>query len=610
MTRESRILLATAALWLAMHAWVDAKASDTFEPYAEGEVPQTVSALWQGYDARHEPLDVAVAREWKADGVVTRYVVFTVGTFKGTASRIAAYYSFPDNGQKNAAFVWSHGGGQRAERERGIFFAKQGYATVDINWLGRPLEDGIEINTDWGMVDPTQGPQFYAKARRTQWKLNLEPDDHSLDPLPSPRNSNWFLLTVAARRAITFLEQQPEVDADHIGFAGFSMGGMITALTAIDPRLKAVVPFVGGTGFKDVDFPGGIEGSSLRPQLRHPELYRNTVDASSYWPLVRCPVCFISSSNDFHAAFDRIYQSLALLPHGDWRVSTNLHANHGPGPEQWVLLNLWFDQYLKGINQHIPPTPPSTFQNVGKQATFTVAPAALDRLLGTEIFFSYDPNSRSRFWNRADATQTGSIWSAELPIHPSLPLYAFASCRYSLGTAQTLQHGTASAFTLNSLEHVHLPDTIDRTALATLAADTDVFEDFRNGTVDWGSRDGRSITTYKFQSPTLDRSNAKKLVFTINPQGRPLTLSVRVESKFLHQPDNQGSFTAIKQVSGSGPREIVLRREDFTGQDGKTLEWAKIETFHITLTDTEAKQPITLTTKQGQSFLTSIRLVR
>jgi len=241
---------------------------------------------------------------------VTRYVTFKVGTFKGADARIAAYYSFPDNEkQKNAAFVWSHGGGQRADRGRGVYFAKQGFATVDINWLGRPMEPAIDVNTDWGKVDPTQGPRFYSKALRKGWKRNLQPDDYSIDPVPSPRNTNWFLLTVAARRAITFLEQQPEVDPNRIGLAGFSMGGMITALTAIDSRLKAVAPFVGGSGFKYIDFPGGIQGNSIRPHFQELELYTKTVDASAYWPLVKCPVMFISSSNDFHSTFERIYQS-------------------------------------------------------------------------------------------------------------------------------------------------------------------------------------------------------------------------------------------------------------------------------------------------------------
>ena len=113
------------------------RAEDTFAPYTSGQVPQNVTGLWEGYDARSEPLDVRVVREWKTEGVVTRYVTFKVGTFKGSDARIAAYYSFPDNKQRHAAFVWSHGGGQRAERDRGVHFAKQGYASVDINWLGR-----------------------------------------------------------------------------------------------------------------------------------------------------------------------------------------------------------------------------------------------------------------------------------------------------------------------------------------------------------------------------------------------------------------------------------------------------------------------------------------
>ena len=184
-------------------------AQETFIPYsAPAEVPKTATELWQDYDARKESLDIQVIKEWKAEGVVTQYVTFKVGTFKGTEARIAAYYSYPDNGKRNAAFVWSHGGGQRAERGRGIYFAKQGFATVDINWLGRPMEKDIAVNTDWGKVDPSQGPRFYSKALRQGWKRNLLPDDYSIDPVPSPRNANWFLLTVAGRRAITFLEQQ------------------------------------------------------------------------------------------------------------------------------------------------------------------------------------------------------------------------------------------------------------------------------------------------------------------------------------------------------------------------------------------------------------------
>ena len=583
------------------------KAEDTFEPYAS-DVPESAVALWEDYDPRHEPLNIEVVQEWENDGVVTRYVTFTVGTFKGKESRIAGYYCLPAGKAKLPAFVWAHGGGQRADRRRGEYFARQGYASIDINWLGRPLEDGIDINTDWGNVDPTQGPRFYGKALRQGWKRSLLPDEYTIDTVSSPRNSNWFLLAVAARRGITFLEQQPEVNADRIGLSGFSMGGMITALTATDSRLKAVVPFVGGTGFKYVDFPGGIEGSSLRGHFQNLELYKATIDASAYWPFVRCPVCFISSTNDFHSVFDRIYQSMALVPHSDWRVSTNLHQNHGPGPEQWVMLNLWFDQYLKEIDQHIPVTPPSTFSVSDGVASFSVTPDDQDRLVATEIYFSYDPNPRTRFWERAQARQDGKTWSVTVPVFEDLPLYVFALCRYKIGHVQTLERGETSTYTLNSVEHSFVPEKVNLESLLNVADPHEMVDDFKEGFSNWSSRDQRTIKTYKFQSPRLDRQKTKKLALVVNPLGKKLHVRLRTDSGFLSRPNNIGSFSAGKTVEGLGPQEIILRREDFKGPEGKELEWSKIATFEITVLDAANNQKIALVADGGEKVLQLIEL--
>ena len=583
--------------------------SETFQPYATtDEVPKDAIELWRDYNPRTEELDVRIIKQWKADGIVTRYVTFKVGTFKGADSRIAAYYSFPENGKKNAAFVWSHGGGQRAERNRGRYFASQGFATLDINWLGRPMESDIKTNTDWGNVDPTQGPRFYSKALRKNWKRNLQPDDFTIDSVASPRNSNWFLLAVAARRAITFLEKQPEVDPLKIGFSGFSMGGMVTALTATDKRLKAVVPFVGGTGFKHVDFPGGIRGSGISVHFKNIDLYRRTVDASAYWPHVTCPVMFISSSNDFHSTFERIYQSMDLLQHANWRVSTNMHQNHGPGPEQWVLLNQWFNQHLNGIQQNIPATPASTFSIEESTATFTVQPEDQERLLETEIYYSYDPNSRTRFWNRAESRKDGDTWSSQLQVHKNLPLYVFALCRYQLDTPVSLERQETSTFALNSKEHWLIPELVDLKQLSKLPKTRLLIEDFSNGTQDWSSRDQRSITTYKFQSPDLDRSNDKQLEFQVNPSGKRLSLRINASSKFLSQENNLGDFVFVKNIEGNQTQKITISRKDFKNVDGKTLEWSKLSTFGITLIDRDNGQKIMLTTRAGQKFIPSIRL--
>ncbi len=603
MRKSIKVLLVIFCYLVLFTQHLKAK-QETFTPYKAGQVPQNVTDLWKGYDARKEALDVKIIKEWKQEGVVTRYITFKVGTFKGADARIAAFYSFPDTGKKNPAFVWSHGGGQRAEKERGIYFAKHGFATVDINWNGRPMEKGIDENTDWGKVDATQGPKFYPKALRKQWKNDLKPDKYSIDPVPSPRNVNYFLVSLAGRRAITFLEQQSEVDAEKIGFTGFSMGGMVTALTSIDPRLKAVAPFVGGTGFRYVDFPGGLGGGDANGK---DDLHIKTLDASSYWPLVKCPVMFITSSNDFNAAFERIYQSMALLNHKMWRVTANMHESHGPGPEQWVLLNMWFDQYLKGVDQNIPIIPPSTFTVNGDKATFTVTPADQKRLLNTEIYYSYDPNPRTRFWKRADANRSGETWSVDLTVHKQLPLYVFALCRYKLDNKVPTLKGEASAFTLNSLEQVHMPDQVDRKALAKLDKSQTVFEDFKNGLQDWSVK-GNTIRTYKFQSPDFDFSN-KDLSFTIDPQGKDLALRLTAESRFLEARSGRGSFSFVKSIRGTGPREVIIRTSDFKTKDRKKLEWTGISRFSVLLIDKNTKDGIDLTSKEGQQILKLIKLL-
>lgn len=121
-----------------------------------------------GYDPRAEPIDKKVIKVYEVDDIVCEYVLFTVCTVKGKPSRIAAFYTYPKGGKNLPAFVWAHGGGQRADNKRGFHFAKKGFATIDINWNGRELDPEVEENTDWGNVDPTQGKPYYTQSTQSQ----------------------------------------------------------------------------------------------------------------------------------------------------------------------------------------------------------------------------------------------------------------------------------------------------------------------------------------------------------------------------------------------------------------------------------------------------------
>ena len=70
-------------------------------------------------------------------------------------------------------------------------------------------------------------------AERKLWQsVDVQPDEKTIDAVVSPRNNNWFLIVLAARRALTFLQQRPEVDPERLGVTGHSMGGTVSMMAA------------------------------------------------------------------------------------------------------------------------------------------------------------------------------------------------------------------------------------------------------------------------------------------------------------------------------------------------------------------------------------------
>ena len=180
-----------------------------------------------------------MVREWEESGTVYRSVTYHVGTFKGKPARVAAFFGFPKGAQKVPGLLHLHGGGQRAFLKEVEFYAKRGYACLSVNWGGREMENAKagDPNTDWGAVDPSQLNVPGYSSMLPGPKQFFEDREH-------PKNNNWYLLTLGCRRALTFLEQQPEVDAERFGVHGYSMGGNLV-LKAAGEMGGAVPAFAG-----------------------------------------------------------------------------------------------------------------------------------------------------------------------------------------------------------------------------------------------------------------------------------------------------------------------------------------------------------------------------
>jgi len=467
-------------------------AEESLPPLDGKAVPRTLDELWGNYDPRTESLDAETLKEWEHDGVTCRVIRYRIGTFKGKPATMVGFYSFPNGGTKLPALLHIHGGGQSAAFDVTLADAKNGYASLSLNWggnkllFGRAKVDYDGPNTDWGALDATHPQQ---RNKNHHFAGPLVPDDFTLDPVESPRNSNWFIVVLAARRGITFLEQQPEVDPEKIGVYGLSMGGKLTTNVAgIDKRVKAAVPSCGGGGVileTQADLPGCVKSKQTELELA-------CVADNPYLARLSCPILWLSPTNDFHAVIDNMAINWASLPDDRVRFSISPHLNHRHTDDHAVTQHLWFDQYLKG-GFTMPKTPRITvdLDTPDGLPTVTVDPDASQPVKHVDVYYSTNPHTLTRFWRDAVTEQKDAGWVARCPVMSlDEPFFAYANVTYELperyrsiamppGQAQT------DSFTISSRVAMLSPQELARAGVKATEQPDRVIDDGSRGWKDW-----------------------------------------------------------------------------------------------------------------------------
>lgn len=406
-------------------------AKNSLPPIVAGKGAKTVEELWAGYDPRAEPLDVQIIREWdevyEDKQIKVQMLTFTVGSFKNQVSRISAYYANPqDMKSKVPGLVQVHGGGQRADKNIVMVDAANGYASLSLNWGGRELADQKpdEPGTNWGAIDPTQ--------KHVSHYFRLTPDDKTAETTYSPRNNNWFILSLATRRGLTFLEQQPNVDQEKLGVYGHSMGGTITGQVAgLDPRIKAAVPSCGGQGITQAENLARAGASSDRRV--GDKLYSSTIDSSASLKNLKYPILGQTPQNDFNCIYDDLNHNWKVIPdHSLVHFSISPHLNHRHIPESAFTRYRFFDVFLKGEGTF--PKRPELSVNLMTSNGIpiaTVIPDNEDDVQTVQIYYSINPHSLTRFWRRAATAKHGDQWVAHLPImSTNMPLFVMANVEY------------------------------------------------------------------------------------------------------------------------------------------------------------------------------------
>ncbi len=565
--------------------------AETLPPLLDGKAPQTLKELWASFNPQAEPLETEILKEWEGDGVVYRVLRYRVGIFKGKKAKLAAIYGFPKGKKNLPGLVQIHGGGQSAHTNAVLTNAKRGYATISLAWAGRistPYynvgskevqlywddkkdDPAYRVTTDWGAVDAYHAP---GKSKHNVF-VSVVPQDLTLDKIDSPRNNGWFLCALAARRALTFLEQQPEVDKNRLGVYGHSMGGKLTVLTSIDSRVKVAAPSCGGISDRGNQHP----------------LFDPALGDAAYLKKISCPIIFLSPANDFHGRITDIPRALNEIQSKDWRITASPHSNHQDLAQFEVATQLWFDHYLKGTFT-FPATPKTSLSLIQKDGvpTLYIEPDPSKKILGVDVFYSQQgkiketrfdfQNTVHRFWHHASTRQDNNRWSSSIPLSTvDQPLMAYANVLYDLDepvTGAGYYYGvyTANNFNVSSILHVVTPEDLKTKGVQATLKPSLVIEDFKG---DWDKE------WFTYRGHEWPRSTHKIYDDTYKaPEGAQLILEARSEkpnSLVLVIDDN---YKILELEGGQKWQSFNLKPEDLKNLEGEVFSsWKDIKRLKL-----------------------------
>jgi hypothetical protein len=555
-------------LLLCLLALLTHLGAETLPPLKDGKVPQNLDELWTGFDPRKEPLEVEVTKEWEIDGIVCQIIRYRVGVFKGQPATVTAFFAAPKGATALPGLMHIHGGGQSANLATVVTDAKRGYASLSLNWGGNKmtLADGKiydGLNTDWGALDATHPPQ---RNKVSHFAGGTAPDDFTLDAVDSPRNDNWFLVTLAARRGLTFLQSRPEVDPARLGVYGHSMGGRLTThLTGIDARVKAAVPSCGGSG----DLTATLDQMPGGQRSKRSPLDLATTSENPYIARLSVPTLWFSPTNDFHAHMDNMAWNWRDVPDSILRLSMSPHFNHRHDHASALTQHLWFETHLKGKTGLIPSTPKITLE-LGRVPKVVVTPDAARPCQTVRIYVTQDVHELTRFWRQLEAKQVDGRWVAEAPLmDPTQPLFAYANAVYTTpeeyrkianppGTANSDTYYFSSRETWATPAQLkqagaQVADSPERMICADSAAWGDWYQ------LSWDHPALWSITTRKVKDPKWRGPAGAKLRFEIAAR-EDSWLAVRCTS------NEWGAFAA-------GPKAEYAAVKKLEVKDG----WATVE---------------------------------
>jgi acetyl esterase/lipase len=388
---------------------------------------------------------------------------------------------------------------------------------------------------------------------------------------------------MGARRALTFLERQPQVDAERLGVYGHSMGGKLTVMTtAADKRVKAAAPSCGG----------------ISDRVSDSALYRATIGDAAQLPNIHCPITFLSPANDFHGHINDLPKAVKEMPSKTWRVTCAPHHNHQDTDPYEVATPLWFDEHLKGTFKW-PATPTTSLKLDSGTAVplFSVRPDTSKPVKSVNIYYTQQgvdtgarnlhTNRINRHWHHAKAVRNGNAWFAHIHVFSTdKPLWVYANVEYTIdkpvsGAGYYYRLYNSKSFNVSSMLAITSSDQLKAAGVKATLKPTQLIEAFQPGwQQEWftyrHAPDGWRQNTHKLYHDMYKAPPHARLVLNVTaPAGKKLVLGL---DKYAAE---------LPLGGGHENRTIYLEPSDFLDVDKKPLPgWDGLRELRITDTET------------------------
>jgi cephalosporin-C deacetylase-like acetyl esterase len=287
------------------------------------------------------PYDIQVIETKQEEGWRWTEFLYTSLIYKGQPVRVHAVYAVPDGvdaAHRAPAIIATHGADTGTRGTAGSWywpvirtFAKAGFCTLFYDWDYKPAPGYDPTKPDVPRRFTHYGALNFMKTG--YWSKENDFKD-----------SLHYQVMLAAKRGVSWLLAQPEVDAANLGAFGSSYGGIFSSmLFGIDPRVKAVNPevYTSDFGLKEEAYnmlPGGWTEADAQAWKARFDSYLSLAKRKG-------PILYTVGANDPTFRLTKAMHIFAAMP-ADKHFLIGPNEGHG----YWNLPQsvLFFDEVLKG----------------------------------------------------------------------------------------------------------------------------------------------------------------------------------------------------------------------------------------------------------------------